>query len=131
ESQTASVPPLFGIETEYAYVGRLRNGEGNKEKVDDGHVFLRTAMMHLPHLPGPRGDLFLANGSRLYIDCGSHPELATAECTTPWQIVRYVLAGDRIVADVAARMTASGSDPVEGWLSKCNVDYSGSQTTWG
>jgi proteasome accessory factor A len=124
-------PPLFGLETEYAYVGKLNEGAGDEECTDDGHLFLRTAMSLLPHLPGERSDLFLANGSRLYIDCGGHPELATAECTNPWQAVRYCLAGDQIMRQVASRLDDGPSLLIEGWLSKCNVDYSGAKTTWG
>lgn len=110
-------PPLFGVETEYAYTA----GTGEHA----GERFLEAARSRLAHLPGPNNDLFLTNGSRLYIDCGSHPELATPECANPWQAVRYCLAGDRIVGDVASNLR-----DVEGWVSKCNVDYSGASTTW-
>jgi proteasome accessory factor A len=122
---------LFGLETEYAYVGKLNDGAGDEECTDDGQLFLRKAVSLLPHLPGERSDLFLANGSRLYIDCGGHPELATAECTNPWQAVRYCLAGDQIMRQVASRLDDGPSPLIEGWLSKCNVDYSGAKTTWG
>lgn len=125
-------PPLFGLETEYAYTAKLNNGGGGEECADDGRLFLRVAMSQLPHLPGEsQRDLFLANGSRLYIDCGGHPELATPECTNPWQAVRYSLAGDQIMRQVASHLDDGQSPLIEGWLSKCNVDYSGAKTTWG
>ena len=127
----AGSPSLFGLETEYAYAAKVNNGAGDEERDDDGQVFLRTAMLQLAHLPGARHDMFLANGSRLYIDCGGHPELATPECTNPWQAVRYCLAGDQIMRQVAVHLDAGQSHPIKGWLSKCNVDYSGAKTTWG
>jgi len=125
------VAPLFGLETEYAYTANLNTGAEGKVNRDDGEVFLCTAKARLAHLPGTRSDLFLANGSRLYVDCGGHPELATPECTNPWQAVRYCLAGDRIMGQIAANLDAGQPQPVAGWLSKCNVDYSDAKTTWG
>ena len=50
----AGSPSLFGLETEYAYVAKLKNGSENKGHDDDGLVFLRTAMSQLAHLPGAR-----------------------------------------------------------------------------
>ena len=64
------VAPLFGLETEYAYTANLNTGAEGKVNRDDGEVFLCTAKARLAHLPGTRSDLFLANGSRLYVDCG-------------------------------------------------------------
>jgi proteasome accessory factor A len=41
--------------------------------------------------------VFLANGARLYLDVGSHPEYATAECDTIGEVVVHDKAGERIL----------------------------------
>jgi len=114
---------LFGVETEYA-LGPAEHRGFILEKL------LELAREKLRHLPGVRGcDLFLANGSRLYVDCGEHPELATPECTTPSEVVRYVLAGEMILDDLVSQIRLSGES--RPFLSKTNVDYTGARSTWG
>ena len=43
-----------------------------------------------PHLPDARSrdGVFLRNGGRLYLDCGSHPEWATPEAPNPWEAIK-------------------------------------------
>ena len=61
----------------------------------------------LPYLPDRAAHgIFLQNGSRLYVDCGGHPELATPELANPWDACRYALAGDRILSLVADQLAA-------------------------
>ncbi len=85
----------------------------------------------LIHLPGPGGhDLFLENSSRLYLDCGNHPELATPECTDPLDVVRYILAGERILEELSRSLEARERSLSRVLLFKSNVDYS-ARTTWG
>ncbi|MGO4958127.1 proteasome accessory factor PafA2 family protein [Luteococcus sp. Sow4_B9] len=48
-------------------------------------------------------NVFLRNGGRLYLDVGSHPEYATAECTTLAELVAQDRAGDLVLAQLAAR----------------------------
>ncbi len=114
---------LFGVETEYA----LAPHEHRRNCLEQ---LIELAREKLAHLPGVRGcDLFLANGSRLYIDCGEHPELATPECTTPYEVVRYVLAGDALLSDLIDRIELP--DGAKPFLFKGNVDYTGAHSTWG
>jgi proteasome accessory factor A len=114
---------LFGVETEYALA------PSEHRMVCLGRL-LEIARDRLPHVPGNRGnDLFLANGSRLYLDCGEHPELATPECTTPSEVVRYVLAGELILDDLVGRIELPGG--AKPFLFKGNVDYTGARSTWG
>ncbi len=113
---------LIGVETEYALTGKRQRGILLQQLMDlagERIVHLRGAGAH---------DLYLRNGSRLYIDCGGHPELSTPECTGPGEAVRYILAGDKILADLMRELGANGSGAT---LFKCNVDYSGASTTWG
>jgi len=71
---------------------------------------------------------FLANGGRLYIDRGAHPEYATPECRSVREAVAYEKAGERIVQDLvkAARrliLQQGGSGKLS--IFKNNVDYFG------
>ena len=78
---------LLGVETEYGLA------PSEQRAVCLGRLLqLARELRHVPGLLG--SDLFLANGARLYVDCGEHAELATPECTTPAEVVRYILAGE-------------------------------------
>jgi len=91
---------LFGVETEYAIAGM--NGHGI---VDRGAILQQLMdlahhqLIHLPDLYS--GGMFLQNGARLYIDCGMHPEMTTPECANPWDIARYIQAGERMLAELS------------------------------
>jgi hypothetical protein len=120
---------MFGLETEYAIAGI----QGHK-RINRDFLMIRftdAARRSLVHLPdaGLNG-MFLANGSRLYIDCGQHPELATPECTNPWDAVRYLKAGEMIIGAVIKQLSLEGETPAEIFCSACNVDYM-QNTTWG
>ena len=41
--------------------------------------------------------MFLENGARLYLDVGSHPEYATPECDSLYDVVAHDKAGERIL----------------------------------
>ena len=122
---------LFGVETEYACVPVLAaDTEDHVLTVPDQLV--ERARQTLVHLPDRRSSgIFLANGARFYVDCGSHPEYATPECDNPWDVVRHVLAGDRILAALAADVASGEGSVGEVSMFKHNVDLSGSGATWG
>jgi hypothetical protein len=94
---------------------------------------MERARAQLIHLPGlhPAGGVFLQNASRFYFDCGLHPEICTPECTSPLDAVRYIEAGHRILGRLAAEVESAGAPGTEIMCFRCNVDYSGSQSTWG
>ena len=46
---------------------------------------------------GRSSNVFLANGARLYLDVGSHPEYATPECDSLADLVAHDKAGERIL----------------------------------
>ncbi|MCL2850656.1 MAG: Pup--protein ligase, partial [Micrococcales bacterium] len=77
---------------------------------------------------GRSSNVFLRNGSRLYLDVGSHPEYATAECDDWHQLVVHDRAGERIleglVADGQQRLEAEGL-PGTIHLFKNNTDSAG------
>jgi hypothetical protein len=121
---------LFGFETEYGFTTLDPHGE----VVDGGQALMRMmqiAQQRLPHLPdGTASGVFLANGARLYAEWGHHPEFATPECATPWDAVRYLHAGERLLTELAAELE---KDPGIGetMLLRSNVDYGGTDATWG
>jgi len=122
---------MMGIETEYALA--VMGPRGTPAARGSGvQALLDAARRTIPNLsPGNGFDLFLHNGSRLYVDCGMHPELSTGECLNPWDVVRYVKAGDRLLAGLLPDVVRAVPGVEEAFLFKCNVDYSGARTTWG
>ncbi len=70
-----------------------------------------------------KSDRVLVNGARFYND-HTHPEYATPECRSVFQLVAHDLAGDRIVQDcVRIRNKELGNDGLQ--VFKNNTDYSG------
>ncbi len=120
---------LFGMETEYALSVILKSGQrGDTEDVAEDIVHLAA---QAPHVPGLHSSgIFLANGSRLYVDCGAHPELATPECANPWDICRYMQAGDHMLAGLAEEARKRDGSIAHAMILKGNVDYT-ARTTWG
>ena len=77
---------------------------------------------------GRSSNVFLTNAARLYLDVGSHPEFATAECDDWWDLVAQDRAGERIFADLAAQADAAFAERGEDariHLFKNNVDSAG------
>lgn len=67
---------IFGVETEYGVAVT-----GAERPVDAGQVAMT---MFQPIVSRSRStNTYLTNGSRLYLDVGSHPEYATAEARDP------------------------------------------------
>jgi len=125
------VPMLLGVETEYALTGLARSGEGVDPPVL-AQRFLEAARKRCPHLRDARGSgMFLANGARLYVDAGYHPEFATPECADPWEVLRYVRAGEQLMRELAECVVAGEPDLASATVFRSNVDYGGSGTTWG
>jgi len=55
---------------------------------------------------GRSSNVFMENGSRLYLDVGSHPEYATPECDSIRAAVVYDRAGEMILRDLVASAEA-------------------------
>src|ERR1700745_3704725 len=55
-------------------------------------------------------NVILTNGARLYVD-HAHPEYSAPECTTPLDAVIWDKAGERVMAEAAARASAMPSGP--------------------
>jgi proteasome accessory factor A len=120
---------LLGMETEYGFSAVARKGaQGENGYAAEALMDLAEGFTHLPALRS--SGIFLANGSRLYIDCGNHPELATPECANPWDVCRYLQAGDRMLVDLAAQLMERDRGIARVMVMKSNVDYR-VRTTWG
>lgn len=87
---------IFGIETEY---GITCTSQGQRTLTPDEvarYLFRKVVAW------GRSSNVFLRNGSRLYLDVGSHPEYATAECDSIGQLVAHGRAGERILDDLVS-----------------------------
>jgi proteasome accessory factor A len=77
---------------------------------------------------GRSSNVFLANGARLYLDVGSHPEYATPECDSIYDLVVHDKAGERILEQLLAsaeqRLREEGIRGVI-YLFKNNTDSAG------
>jgi proteasome accessory factor PafA2 len=68
-------------------------------------------------------NVILPNGARLYVD-HAHPEYSAPECTNPLDAVIWDKAGERVMAEAAARATATpGGHAIQ--LYKNNTDNKG------
>ena len=87
---------IFGIETEYGV-----SVTGDDAPDDAGLVAME---MFAPVVSRTRStNTYLGNGSRLYLDVGSHPEYATAEARDPMDALAQDLAGERVMRRLALR----------------------------
>ncbi|WP_291377981.1 Pup--protein ligase [Demequina sp.] len=113
---------IMGLETEFGLHFDAPQSRAVTPEEVAGHLFHSVVEW------GRSSNVFLTNGSRLYIDVGAHPEYATAECDSLTDIVAYDKAGERIVHDLVAkgeaRLAAAG---LEGsiYLYKNNTDSAG------
>ncbi len=82
---------IYGIETEYGVTCTFRGQRRLSPDEVARYLFRRVVSW------GRSSNVFLVNGSRLYLDVGSHPEYATAECDSVGQVVVHDKAGERIL----------------------------------
>ncbi|MCP4226390.1 MAG: Pup--protein ligase, partial [Actinomycetia bacterium] len=82
---------IYGIETEYGVTCTLRGQRRLSPDEVARYLFRRVVSW------GRSSNVFLVNGARLYLDVGSHPEYATAECDSVEDVVVHDKAGERIL----------------------------------
>ncbi len=113
---------IFGIETEYGVTCTFKGQRRLSPDEVARYLFRRVVSW------GRSSNVFLRNGSRLYLDVGSHPEYATAECDDLTELVIHDKAGERILegllVDAEQRLAEEG---VSGdiYLFKNNTDSAG------
>ena len=113
---------IYGIETEYGVTCTFRGQRRLSPDEVARYLFRRVVSW------GRSSNVFLRNGSRLYLDVGSHPEYATAECDDIIQLITHDRAGERILegllVDAEKRLHEEG---IAGdiYLFKNNTDSAG------
>lgn len=113
---------IYGIETEYGVTCTF-NGQRRLSPDEVARYLFRRVVSW-----GRSSNVFLRNGSRLYLDVGSHPEYATAECDDIRELVVQDRAGERILegllVDAERRLREEG---IAGdiYLFKNNTDSAG------
>ncbi|UQN30746.1 Pup--protein ligase [Brachybacterium kimchii] len=114
---------IGGLETEFGLVCVRADGTRALEPEAAARELFRPVVAQ-----GRSSNVFLRNAARLYLDVGSHPEYATAECDDWWELVAQDKAGERILADLMARANAALAERGEDariHLFKNNVDHEG------
>lgn len=101
---------MMGSETEFGILGGWKLGKADsiQKSVSQSQPFLRAL----------KEGIFLANGSRVYVDLEKQNEYATPETTSPSELVRYELSGRQLMSECAAAVNhtllCSNVDPETG-----------------
>jgi proteasome accessory factor A len=113
---------IFGLENEYGVTCTLRGQRRLSPDEVARYLFRRVVSW------GRSSNVFLQNGARLYLDVGSHPEYATPECDSIYDLVVHDKAGERILEQLLAsaeqRLREEGIRGVI-YLFKNNTDSAG------
>jgi proteasome accessory factor A len=113
---------IFGLENEYGVTCTLRGQRRLSPDEVARYLFRRVVSW------GRSSNVFLANGARLYLDVGSHPEYSTPECDSIYDLVAHDKAGERILEQLLGsaeqRLREEGIRGVI-YLFKNNTDSAG------
>ena len=113
---------ILGLETEYG-VTCVVDGQRRLSPDEVARYLFRRVVAW-----GRSSNVFLPNGGRLYLDVGSHPEYATAECDKVSDLISQDQAGDRIIEELAIEAEKRlNSEGIQGQihLFKNNIDAAG------
>lgn len=113
---------IYGLETEYGLTSTPRGDRAV------GPEEVARSMFRSMIAWGRSSNVFLGNGARIYLDVGSHPEYATAECDDLYDLLAHDAAGNVMVEQLrqqASDHLAAEGTPVEIYLFKNNVDSFG------
>ncbi len=113
---------IFGIETEYGVTCTFKGQRRLSPDEVARYLFRRVVSW------GRSSNVFLANGARLYLDVGSHPEYATAECDDFIELLAQDRAGERILEGLgieAEERLAQEGIHGDVYLFKNNTDSAG------
>ena len=113
---------IFGLESEFGVTCTLQGQRRLSPDEVARYLFRRVVSW------GRSSNVFLENGARLYLDVGSHPEYATAECDSLLDLVAHDKAGEWILTDlVASAERRLAEEGVRGdvYLFKNNTDSAG------
>src|SRR6187401_192856 len=113
---------IFGLENEYGVTCTFHGQRRLSPDEVARYLFRRVVSW------GRSSNVFLRNGARLYLDVGSHPEYATAECDSLVQLVTHDRAGERVLEDLLIDAEQRLADEGIGgdiYLFKNNTDSAG------
>ncbi len=113
---------IFGLENEYGVTCVLRGQRRLSPDEVARYLFRRVVSW------GRSSNVFLENGARLYLDVGSHPEYATPECDSLYDLVAHDRAGERILeglVESAERRLAEEGIRGDIYLYRNNTDSAG------
>src|SRR5512145_1878413 len=113
---------IFGLENEYGITVTLRGQRRLSPDEAARYLFRRVVSW------GRSSNVFLANGARLYLDVGSHPEYATPECDSILDLVTHDKAGERVLEQLLVAASQQLRDEgIRGsvYLFKNNTDSAG------
>jgi proteasome accessory factor A len=113
---------IFGTENEYGVTCTFRGQRRLSPDEVARYLFRRVVSW------GRSSNVFLENGARLYLDVGSHPEYATPECDTVYDLIVHDKAGERILEGLLrAAESRLREEGISGdiYLFKNNTDSAG------
>ncbi len=113
---------IYGLENEYGVTCTLRGQRRLSPDEVARYLFRRVVSW------GRSSNVFLANGARLYLDVGSHPEYATPECDSLFDLVAHDKAGELILGELvesAERRLAEEGIRGDIYLFRNNTDSAG------
>ena len=113
---------IFGMENEYGVTCTLRGQRRLSPDEVARYLFRRVVSW------GRSSNVFLENGARLYLDVGSHPEYATPECDSLYDLVAHDRAGERVLEGLlhsAEQRLAEEGIRGDIYLFKNNTDSAG------
>ena len=118
---TPLVRRIMGVETEYG----ITNVMDSARRLGR----MKSPASFCPIVEEYRSsNIYTSNGSRLYLDVGAHPEIATAECDSLHQLLAYDRAGDVTVHKLATQAEETLAERGVGgrvYLLKNNTDSMG------
>jgi proteasome accessory factor A len=113
---------ILGLETEFGVTCTFHGHRRLSPDEVARYLFRRVVSW------GRSSNVFLRNGARLYLDVGSHPEYATAECDNLLQLVTHDRAGERVLEELlidAEQRLAEEGIGGDIYLFKNNTDSAG------
>jgi len=113
---------IMGIETEFGVTCTFHGHRRLSPDEVARYLFRRVVSW------GRSSNVFLHNGARLYLDVGSHPEYATAECDSLVQLIEHDRAGELVLEDLlddAEHRLADEGIGGDIYLFKNNTDSAG------
>lgn len=99
-TRSGHLPRILGLETEYAIVSHRIIPEQGKDTSPLSPAECIDELFRGTSTQNRARNRYLSNGGRLYVDLGSHPEYATAECSNARDVAVNDRAGEHLLLDL-------------------------------